>query len=373
MKVLHLLSAGNIGGIEVLCKDIAQNDNENNVFAFLFEGGAIENKIREIGAPVYSIYKEKRFHVWKRMRTLYKICEEKKIEAVVVHNDGISILIYYLLLVRRKHNIIFIRYFHSVFEKKYYYDGTIVTNCIKKYLIRQALKRSDGLVAVSERVKQSFIDNFEVDQRKVCVIYNGIGKELQNSSSLKNAKSEHNKIEIVYIGRIIDVKGIDILLDAFSKLLIKRPNVVLRLIGDGDKRIPYQVQVQNMGMEQNVIFEGFQMEKEKYLKDADIFVYPSRWEEAFGISIVEAMAYGLLCIASNVGGIPEIIKDRQNGYLFQCEDSIDLERKMLEAISAIETGQEREMSIQAKKTAHFFSIDNTIKQLNALYQSLEGQ
>ena len=372
MKVLHLLSAGNIGGIEVLCKDIAQNDKENNIFAFLFDGGAIEDKIREIGAQVYSVYKEKRWSVWKRMRTLNKICKENQIEAVLVHNDGISILIYYLLLERWKRGLYFIRYFHSVFEEKYYYDGTIMTNCLKKYLIRQSIKKSDRLVAVSKRVKKSFINNFEVDQQKMCVIYNGIGKALLNDSSLKS-KKYNNKIEIVYIGRIIDVKGIDILLDAFSKLLKKKSDVILRLIGDGTEKNQYQVKVQAMAIEQNVIFEGFQMEKERYLKAADIFVYPSRWEEAFGISIVEAMAYGLLCIASNVGGIPEIIKDEENGYLFQCEDSLDLESKLLEAISAIEKGQANEMSAKAKMTAHYFTIENTIKQLNDMYRSLESQ
>ncbi len=372
MKVLHLLSAGNIGGIEVLCKDIAQKDKENNIFAFLFDGGAIEDKIREIGAPVYSVYKEKRRNVWKRMRILDTICEENQIKAVLVHNDGISILIYYLLLAGRKRNIYFIRYFHSVFEEKYYYDGNILTNRLKKYLICQSLKKSDCIVAVSKCVERSFVDNFEVDRRKMHVIYNGISEALFTNSEEKR-KKENNKIEIIYVGRLVDVKGIDILLEAFGRLLEKKPEARLRLIGDGDARNSYQEQVRSMRIGQSVIFEGFQMEKERYFQEADIFVYPSRCEEAFGISIVEAMAYGLLCIASNAGGVPEIIKDRQNGFLFKSEDSVDLENKLLLAISSIEERQEQEMSLQAKKTAHFFTIENTIRQLEELYQSLEGK
>lgn len=370
MKVLHLLSAGNIGGIEVLCKDIAQNDKENNIFAFLFDGGAIEDKIREIGAPVYSVYKEKRWNIWKRMRILDTICEENQIKAVLVHNDGISILIYYLLLAKRKQNIYFIRYFHSVFEEKYYYDGNMITNRLKKHLIRQSLKRSDRIVAVSECVKQSFLDNFEVDRRKMHVIYNGISEALFENNPQKSNFDKKNKIEIIYVGRLVDVKGIDILLEAFGRLLEKKPEIILRLIGDGEERKSYQEQVRSMGIEQSVIFEGFQMEKERYFREADIFVYPSRCEEAFGISIVEAMAYGLLCIASNAGGIPEIIKDGQNGFLFKNEDSMDLEKKLLLAISSIEERQEQEMSLQAKETAHFFTIENTIEQLHELYHSL---
>ncbi len=370
MKVLHLLSAGNIGGIEVLCKDIAQNNKEDNLFAFLFAGGAIEDKIRQIGAPVYSVYKEKKWNVWKRIKRLKEVLEQNQVKVVLVHNDGISILIYYLLLAALKKDIYFVRYFHSVFEEKYYYDGNVITNQLKKYLIRQSLRRSDRIVAVSECVKQSFIDHFEVDPQKMQVIYNGISEAFFEDTVSEREKSKKDRAEIIYVGRLVEVKGIDILLDAFCRLLEKKPETILRLVGDGEERQRYQEQVRSMGMEQSVIFEGFQMEKEKYFKAADIFVYPSRCEEAFGISIVEAMAYGLLCIASKAGGIPEIIKDGQNGFLFKNEDSMDLEKKLLLAISSIEERQGQEMSLRAKETAHFFTIGNTMEQLQELYESL---
>lgn len=372
MKVLHLLSAGYIGGIEVLCKDIAQKDKENNIFAFLFGGGAMEEKIKEIGVPVYSVYKEKCVNIWKRIRVLNAICEENQIQAVIVHKEGIDILLHYLLLARRRRNLYFIRYFHTTFEEKYYYDGNFIKNKLNKYLICQSLKKSDCIVSVSKCVEDSLFKNFKVDPKKMHVIYNGISEELFVDNQEKSDKKQ-NKIEIIYVGRIVDAKGIDVLLNAFKGVLEKKPEVKLRLLGDGEARNSYQDQVRSMGIEESVIFEGFQLEKEKYLRNADIFVYPSRCEEAFGISIVEAMAYGLLCIASNVGGIPEVIKDRENGFLFKSEDSLDLESKLLVAISAIEKGQDNEMSLQAKKTAHFFTIDNTIKQLNDMYRSLEGQ
>ena len=369
MKVLHLLSAGYIGGIEVLCKDIAQRDKENNIFAFLFGGGAMEDKIKEIGVPVYSVYKEKHVNTRKRIKRLLTICEENQIQAVIVHKEGIDILLHYLLLARRRPDLYFIRYFHTAFEEKYYYVGNCITNKINKYLIWQSIKKSDSIVSVSKCVEESLYCHFKVEPRKMHVIYNGISEDLFADSQEKNDENK-NKLEIIYVGRIVDAKGIDVLINAFMGVLEKKPEIKLRLLGDGEARIGYEEKVRSMGIEESVIFEGFQLEKEKYLKNADIFVYPSRCEEAFGISIVEAMAYGLLCIASNVGGIPEVIKDRKNGFLFQSEDSLDLESKLLVAITAIEKGQDKEMALEAKKTAHFFTIDQTVKQLNDMYQSL---
>lgn len=119
-----------------------------------------------------------------------------------------------------------------------------------------------------------------------------------------------------------------------------------------------------LGLRNLVSFEGQQRSLDLYYRKAHFFVYPSTWQEVFGISLVEAMAYGLPCIANNVGGIPEIIKDGQNGYLTQ-ECTVD---GVATAISKeIQIGISDDMIACCKETADRFSIINTTNGLESLY------
>ncbi|MDD3139853.1 MAG: glycosyltransferase family 4 protein, partial [Lachnospiraceae bacterium] len=368
MKVLHLLSTAAIGGLEVLCCDIAKQNSRENVFAFLFAGGPMEAQMQQIGVPVYAIYQTPKWNVGKRIQSLSDICEKEKIDIVVVHNEGISILIYYMLLMKIKKECIYIRYLHSAFEKEYYYHQNFLLNAYKKYLTRQFLKKSDKMVAVSGYVKKSFVDNFMVDSAKIEVIYNGI--DMNQTEKKDNRDKNDTTIELLYMGRLVKVKGIDILLKAMSKVIEMYPEIILRFVGDGPDRALFEEQTRQLGLTKNILFEGFHLDKGTYFRQADIFIYPSRWQEAFGISIVEAMSYGLVCIASEVGGIPEIIEDGINGYLFEKEDSYRLEKKIEQAIQQIEDDGKQKIVECAKKTAQKFRIEHTVEQLEILYSSL---
>ena len=380
MKILHLLSAATIGGIEVLCRDIAKQNSRENVFAFLFAGGPMEAQMQQMGVSVYAVYQTPKWKVGKRIQQLSAICIKEKIDIVVVHNDGTSILVYYFLLMKKQKNCIYIRYLHSVFEKEYYYQQNWLSNAYKKYLIQRFLKKSDRMIAVSECVKKSFVDNFTVNPDKIEVIYNGIHMgqmdrdkiygNINNDGNDGNKDRSEKSIELLYVGRLVKVKGIDVLLKAISRVIEQYPHTILRLVGDGPGRASFEEQAKQLGLSRNVLFEGFHLDKEVYFKQADIFIYPSRWQEAFGISIVEAMSYGLIAIASKVGGIPEIIEDGINGYLYENEDSDKLECKIIQAIQQIEEGREREITECAKATAQKFQIEHTIEQLEALYSSL---
>ena len=374
MKILHLLSAATIGGIEVLCRDIAKQNSRENVFAFLFAGGPMEAQMCQIGVPVYAVYQVPKWNVGKRIQYLSDICEKEKIDIVVAHNDGTSILVYYLLLMKKQKNCVYIRYLHSVFEKKYYYQQNWISNTYKKYLIQRFLKKSDRIIAVSKCVKKSFADNFTVNPDKIEVIYNGIHvnqtEKIDVTDNDDSRKKKDNTIELLYVGRLVQEKGIDILLKAMVRVSERYPEAVLRLVGDGAGREALEEQAKQLGLSANVLFEGFHLEKETYFQQANIFIYPSRCQEAFGISIVEAMAYGLICIASKVGGIPEIIEDGINGYLYENEDSDKLECKIIQAIQLIEEDREQKITEGARATAQKFQIEHTIEQLEALYSSL---
>lgn len=376
MKVLHLLSVATIGGIEMLCTDIAKENPKNNVFAILFKGGPVEKQLEDTGAHCYSLYHIPKWNVVDYMGKLCDICKSEQIDIVVIHHEGLSVLVYYMLLRRHLPNLKYVRYLHSVFEEKYYYTYGPLMNFFARRMMTAMYRKSDRLIAVSECVKNSFLQNFPIDQNKIRVIYNGISADTlhKNKESYllgKKTKKSEECVNVIYMGRLEKVKGIDILIEAFSQLINEQTHMKLYLLGDGNARDEFEELVHQKGIEKSVSFEGFQLEKEKYLQKSDVFVYPSRCQEAFGISIIEAMSCGLICIASKVGGIPEILCDGENGYLFPNEDVTILKQKLIIAMNLVKEEEQETIVANAMKTANEFTIEKTIKKLNEVYHTIK--
>lgn len=375
MKVLHLLSTGTIGGIEVLCRDMAVIAPQENIYVVMFKPGPIEEQIRQTGAKCYDLCHISKYNTRKYLRNLVEICREEKIDIVVIHHEGLTNAYYYMQLRKEMPELKYIRYMHSVFDEKYYYDSNPLVNAIKRKYYGMMLEKSDKLIAVSECVKKSFETNFHIAQGKIEVVYNGMLEKavLGNKESYMSreiVKKSTDEIKVVYIGRLEEVKGIDILLQAFSMVKKEQINCSLTLLGDGAYRNECENMVCEKGLQQSVFFEGFVLDKEKYMESADIFVYPSRWQEAFGISIIEAMSYGVICIASNVGGIPEILQDGVNGFLFENENVFQLKEKLMNVQQLIRDGKKEQISMNAIKTAEKYTIELTVEKLQKIYQNM---
>lgn len=170
---------------------------------------------------------------------------------------------------------------------------------------------------------------------------------------------------ITYIGRLEHIKGVNLLIGAFAAVCLEH-DVRLSIVGAGTERDKLEALVRSLNIEDKVTFYGQQVDIHPYLSDASIFVYPSTWEEVFGISIIEAMAYGLPCIANNVGGIPEIIKDGENGFLTKEPTEEQVAFLIKKVIGMYERGEIESLSRNARDTAQRFSVVNTCR-------SIEGE
>lgn len=367
MRVLHLLTSGGIGGIETLCNEINNRSSWDNIFFFRKEGGAIYESILQAGGKIYVANQKRKLSI-KTFKLLLKICKENDVDIVNIHHEDVYLQIYYLLLKRFCPRIKFIWTIHSCFEEQYSLNSNKIKNIIIKRLLKKTMVKSNLLISVSNAVKNSYSNYFRIDKEKFITIYNGTAiRSIRNIEKEKNSKKE-----LLYVGRICEVKGIQNLIKAIHNISYKE-SIHLSIVGDGPERGKMEMLAGKLLFNNTIEFYGKRKNVKEYLNKADIFIYPSIWEEAFGISIIEAMAVGIPVIASKNGGIPEIITDGYDGFLLEDINAEKLSKKIEEVIELINNDEITKIQENARNTAKKFNINNTIEKLEDTYRNLIEQ
>ncbi|MCX7998420.1 MAG: glycosyltransferase family 4 protein, partial [Leptospiraceae bacterium] len=175
-------------------------------------------------------------------------------------------------------------------------------------------------------------------------------------------------IKILYIGRLEWYKGIHVLVEAFKNL--KKDNLRLFIAGKGPE---FEKIKKSSCLDKRIIFLGFVSEKKKQelLKETNLTVIPSLWCEPFPIIALESLASGTPIVASNIGGLPEIVKDGYNGKLFEPGNSKEL-RDVLEKLVSNEEELKRFQN-EALESARYFQIKNHVDKLEKFYMDYRNQ
>ncbi len=184
-------------------------------------------------------------------------------------------------------------------------------------LIRRALDDCKKLVCVSSGLKEGLLTLFPGVSEKTVTIPNMVDTGFFRPAA---GDKKNNEFVFLYAGILEKVKGLDVLLKAFKKLLTIRKGAVLRIAGRGSQLGSLQQQVSVLEIEGSISFPGY-LNREELLEEyqrADAFVLPSRFE-AFGVVLIEAMSCGLPVIATRSGGPPGIVPE-SCGILTEIED-----------------------------------------------------
>lgn len=161
------------------------------------------------------------------------------------------------------------------------------------------------IVAVSFAVKENLVLH-GIKQEKIDVLYNCI-----NIEKYFQRKVEHEFFTYLFIGRLIDQKGVDVLIHAFSK---NRENTRLVIVGAGGMKDELISQVRNLNLDSQICFVGTIYDIPQQFAEADCFVLPSRYE-GLGIVIIEAMAAGTPIIVTDFSAGLELIQHEINGLV----------------------------------------------------------
>jgi glycosyltransferase involved in cell wall biosynthesis len=205
---------------------------------------------------------------------------------------------------------------------------------IIRRLLCYTLHKADHVVAVSGALQQA-ITRLGIPAKKISVIPNGVDNKKFYRFSKREARARlalpPNETIILSVGRLLPVKGYDLLIVAFKKVLenFREKNLRLIIIGEGESRLDLEKMIGVLGLNEHVILQGAVPHRELYLwyNVADLFCLASE-REGWPNVVLEAMACGTPVVATNVWGIPEIIVSEELGLLARRE-----EREIAEAIN----------------------------------------
>ena len=183
-------------------------------------------------------------------------------------------------------------------------------------------KYVDYMFAVSEDNKKIIENRYK---REVKILPNGVNlslfkKNIEEANKLKEKLNITNEKIILSVGRIVALKGFQDVI----KILNKLDNIKYLIIGKGEYLDNLKKLAKELNVENKVIFVGEVNHNElyKYYSMADLFIQPSLTKEAFGITLIEALACEVPILARNIGGMKEIVKEKNNGFLFE-DDLVD--------------------------------------------------
>ena len=210
-------------------------------------------------------------------------------------------------------------------------------------------------------------------KEKMSVIPAPFDVELSRSipgSELREAASGTREWVIGIVARLTEEKRHCDLLEAFAEVARTFDHCKLLIVGDGDKRGQLEALAKQKGIERKVEFAGFQENVSPYLSRMDLFVLPSR-TEGTPLTIFEAMACGLPVVATNVGGVPDIVQQSETGLIVEPGRPSELARAIKQMLS--EPAKMRTMGRKGKeRVLRDFHPDNFIRKHEALYERSLG-
>ncbi len=215
------------------------------------------------------------------------------------------------------------------------------------------------LLFVCSPLQKYFMDHYHFPRKKVEVVYNstqGVG--------LTEKSSSNGKFVMGFIGRLVGLKRVEYLVElaAYLKQRGAQP-FEIRVLGDGPERAKLEKLAAKLKVEDEVKFLGFQTDLNRYYRNFDLFLLPSR-EEALSLSLIDAGSAGIPALAFDVGGNDEIVLDGKTGYIVQSKD--DFFQKTTRLMS--DPGLRSNMGEKARKHTEIFSESNHLKQLEGIYR-----
>ncbi len=228
----------------------------------------------------------------------------------------------------------------------------------------------DKVFCVSNSVREAFISKFKIPENKVFVQYNPINKE----EIIKKAKEKCDiqdkvKLRLVSVGRLVEQKGYDRLLNIALKLKNQGLDFELIILGEGEERKNYEKFINENNLMDMVWLMGFKENPYPYMAQSDIFVCSSR-SEGFSTVVSEAVVLGLPVISTDCAGIKELFGNEECGIIVENNEEALYEALYIALSNPKSLEKYREGSLRRGKN---FSLQETMKEIEMLLDERDGE
>jgi glycosyltransferase involved in cell wall biosynthesis len=241
---------------------------------------------------------------------------------------------------------------------------------VARWLFRSVYNKADVSIVLAERFGRELLD-LGVSSPRVEVM-----RTMYDAGAvLPFSERGGRRARFLFLGRVSHLKGMRELVHAAGALKQRGYDFTLTVVGHGDREGAvgqYRQEADRLGLSDDVSFRGRLIGDDKWrvFAESDVFVLPS-WTEGCPTSVLEALGSGLFAICTDVGALPEIIRDGNNGRLVRARSVDDLTEAMAWALDHIEDLRARRRGIQADAFARF-DVHVSVQQFRALYRRMSG-
>ncbi len=308
------------------------------------------------------------FYDLKAFFTLIKILRHERPHIVHTHTSKAGILGRWAafftrvpIIIHTPHGHVFWGYFNK-WKVSFYIILEKLTACI-----------SNKIIALTKQEKNDHIYLHIASEDKFSVVHSGI-----NLDRFPNLPVDHAVIKrrlgipednlvVGTVGRLTHVKGHGYLIEAAEKIMDARPDTTFVFLGDGELSDELKNMTSMLGIEENVKFLGWRPDVAEVMSTFDLFVLPSL-NEGMGRVLVEAMVLGKPIVASNVGGIPDLVVHGENGYLFPVGNVETLAARINELLD--DPIKREEMGNRGRSYTIGYSSEEMVKKIDLIYRQL---
>lgn len=298
-KVLHIVGGMNIGGTETMLMNLYRNIHNEVQFDFISyykDEGYYDKEIKELGGKIIRLDAPNKVGFIKAVNELKKVIKDNQYSAVHTHtlfNCGIGVLAGYLAKAPVR-----ISHAHTTFDNS--------SSFIKKvyvFIMRSLIKIfSTDYLACSNSAGRYLFGERIVKNKKYKVIPNYIEYKkfinIEDKGSIrKELGIKDDDIVIGHVGRFMEAKNHEFLIDILNKLIKENNQIKGILVGDGVLKKDIEKKVKALNLEDNIYFLGLRNDVNKIVNDMDLFIMPSIYE-GLGLVLLEAQAASVPCLVS---------------------------------------------------------------------------
>ena len=365
MKIVILIARfppSYLGGAEIaaynIAKQLSKRGYEVHVVAI-----SDHNLPKESTQNGFCVHRIKTIEIPLLRNTIYAIKSlfmVRKIEPDIVHSHSISFHNAGLpaFLIKKILKIPYVAYGRG---------SDVYLSSFEKSFKKAVLKNSDATIALTNDMKIAMQTIYD---KSISVIPNGCDptkfENLSKRDLRDKLKIKEDEKVMIFVGRLHPIKGLQYLIEAMKIIYKKYPKSRLLIVGDREDRNNLENLVKKLNLNKYVTFIGMVPNEAvpEYMVAADVFVLPSL-SEGFPTVIVEAMASGIPIVATKVGGVPEIIKDGENGFLVEPMNSEEIAEKVLLLLNNDEL--RKRISEKNKEEVKKYNWESIAEKLEEIY------